>query len=158
LELRCVSNAFKLHAGMEFIRTVAFGEIPGNDHQRPCASRINQCSEVGIRLVPRLCPEPKSSEQYRSTFNEVVGGVHSEVAGGVRRRQRDMSPDVLLRLVSELNECAHTSASHRTAPVVTTLSSSDPRDARHGDRAGGQACPQTMSAVMGEGLKPLTVR
>jgi hypothetical protein len=30
LARRCVSNAFKLHAGMEFIRTVTFGQLLGN--------------------------------------------------------------------------------------------------------------------------------
>jgi hypothetical protein len=129
LELRFVSNAFKLHAGTEFIRTVAFGEIPGNDHQRPCASRINQCSEVGIRLVPRLCPELKSGEQNCSPFNEVVGRIRDEMLGGVRRRRPlDVCPNVLLRLFFELNECAHTSAvSHRTNPAVTRPLSSDPQ-------------------------------
>jgi hypothetical protein len=73
LASRFVCNAFKLHAGMEFIRTVAFGQLPGNAHQRPCTRRINQCSEVGIGLLPRHCPEPKSGEQHRSVFNEVVG-------------------------------------------------------------------------------------
>jgi hypothetical protein len=74
-----VSNAFKLHAGVEFIRIAAFGKFLGNVLQRRCIRRINQCTEVGIGLLPRLCPEPKSGEQYRSVFNEVVGGVHNEV-------------------------------------------------------------------------------
>jgi hypothetical protein len=110
LAWRCVSNAFKLHAGMEFIRTVTFGQLLGNVLQRRCIRRINQCPEIGIGLLPRLCPEPKSGQQYRSVFNEVVGGVHDEVAGGVRRQRPDMSPDVLLRLLSELGETAHASA------------------------------------------------
>jgi hypothetical protein len=43
-------------------------------------------------------------------FNDVVGGVHNEVVGGVWRRRPDVRPDVLLRLFSELNESAHASA------------------------------------------------
>jgi hypothetical protein len=78
LAWRCVSVAFKLHAGMEFIRTVTFGQLLGNVLQRRCIRRINQCPEIGIGLLPRPCPEPKSGEQYRSMFNEVVGGVHNE--------------------------------------------------------------------------------
>jgi hypothetical protein len=62
LASRFVCNAFKLHAGMEFIRTVALGQLPGNDHQRPCTRRINQCSKIAIRLLPKLCPKPKSGE------------------------------------------------------------------------------------------------
>ena len=81
-----VCNPFKLHAGMEIIRTVAFGQLPRNDHQRPCTRRINQCSEVGIRLLPRLCPKPKSGKQNCSPFNEVVGRIRDEMLGGVRRR------------------------------------------------------------------------
>jgi hypothetical protein len=105
-----VSNAFKLHAGMEFIRIAVFGQLSGNVLKRRCIRRINHCSKVGISLVPRLCPEPKSSEQYRSVFNEVVGGVHNEVVRQVRRRRPEMRPDLLLRLVSELEEIAHASA------------------------------------------------
>jgi hypothetical protein len=110
LALRFVCNAFKLHAGMKFFRTVAFGQVPGDDHQRPCTCRINQCSKVGIRLVPRLCPEPKGGEQNRSPFNEVVGRICNEMFGGVRRWPRDVRPNVLLRLFFELNESAHVSA------------------------------------------------
>ena len=43
-----------------------------------------------------LCPEPKSGEQDRSVFNEVVAGVHNEVMGGVDRRRSDVCPDLLL--------------------------------------------------------------
>jgi hypothetical protein len=83
LAWRCVSNPFKLHAGMEFIRTVTSGQLLGNVLQRRCIRQINQSSKVAIGLLPRLSPEPKSSEQHRSVFNEVVGGVHNEVVGGV---------------------------------------------------------------------------
>jgi hypothetical protein len=107
---RFVCNAFKLHAGMEFVRIVAFGQVPGDDHQCPCTCRINQCSKVGIRLVPRLCPEPKSRQQNRSPFNEGVGRIRDEMFGGVRRRPLDLRPNVLLRLFFELNESAHISA------------------------------------------------
>jgi hypothetical protein len=100
LAWRFVSNTFKLHAGMELIRTVTFGQIPGNLHQRPGTRRINQCQEVGVGLLPGHCPEPKSGKQYSSVFNEVVGGVHNEVVGGVWRRRPEMRPDLLLRLVS----------------------------------------------------------
>jgi hypothetical protein len=105
-----VSNAFKLHAGMELIRIVAFGQLLGNVLQRRCIRRINQCPEIGIGLLSRLCPEPKSGEQYRCVFNEVVGGVHNEVVRRVRRRRPDVRPDLLIRLLSELNESAHASA------------------------------------------------
>src|SRR5215207_9885828 len=50
LAWRCVSNAFKLHAGMEFLGTVALGQSPGNVHQRRCSRRINQGQDVGIGL------------------------------------------------------------------------------------------------------------
>ena len=83
LAWRCVSNPFKLHAGMEFIRIAVFGQLLGNVLQRRCIRRINQCSKVAIGLLPRLRPEPKSGEQHRAVFNEVVGGVHNEVVGGV---------------------------------------------------------------------------
>jgi hypothetical protein len=66
LASRFVCNAFELHAGMELIRTVTFGEISGNDHQRPCTRRINQCSEVGIRLLPRLCPSLRAASKTAS--------------------------------------------------------------------------------------------
>ena len=127
LAWRCVSNPFKLHAGMEFIGIAVFGQLLGNVLQRRCIRGINQCSKVGIGLLPRLCPEPKSGEQYRSVFNEVVGDIRNEVLSRVRRRIWDVRPNVLLRLFFELNECAHTSASHRTGPVVTTPWSSDPQ-------------------------------
>jgi hypothetical protein len=49
-------------------------------------------------------------------FNGVVGGVQNEVMGGVRRRRADVRSNVLVRLLFELRESAHTSAvSHRTA-------------------------------------------
>jgi peptidase T-like protein len=48
LAWRCVSSAFKLHAGMEFIRIAVFGQLLGNVLQRRCIRRINQCSKVAI--------------------------------------------------------------------------------------------------------------
>jgi len=64
--------------------------------------------------MPMFCPEPKSAEQCRSMVNQVVGRVHNEVMGGVRRRGLNMRPDVLLRQFSELGEGAHNSGiSHR---------------------------------------------
>ena len=39
-------------------------------------------------------------------LNEVVGGVHNEVVGGLRRGRPDVGPDLLLCLLSELNESA----------------------------------------------------
>ena len=109
-----VSNAFELHAGMEFIRIAVFGQLRGNVPQRRCIRRVNQCSKVAIGLLPRLCPEPKSGEQGRSVFNEVVAGVDNEVMGGVDGGGSDVCPDLLLRLVFELSESAHASAvSHR---------------------------------------------
>jgi hypothetical protein len=110
LAWRCVSNSLKLHARMELIRIAVLGQLLGNVLQRRCIRRINQCSKVDIGLLPRLCPEPKSGEQNRSVFNEVVGGVQNEVARRVRRRRPEMRPDVLLRLLFELNESAHASA------------------------------------------------
>ena len=62
LTWRCVSDAFKLHAGMKFIRIMLFGQLLGDVVQRGCIRRINQCSEIGIGLLLRLCPEPKSGE------------------------------------------------------------------------------------------------
>jgi len=106
----CVSNAFELHPGMEFIRIAVFGQILGNILQHRCIRRVNQCSKLGIRLVPRLCPEPKSGQQNRSPFNEGVGRIRDEMFGGVRRRPLDLRPNVLLRLFFELNESAHVSA------------------------------------------------
>ena len=53
---RCVSNAFELHTGMEFIRIAVFGQLLGNVLQRRCIRRINQCSKVArslARPVPR---------------------------------------------------------------------------------------------------------
>jgi hypothetical protein len=124
LAWRCVSNAFKLHAGMEFIRTVTFGQLLGNVLQRRCIRRINQCPEIGIGLLPRPCPEPKSGEQYRSMFNEVVCGVHNEVVRRVRRRRPDVRPDLLLCLLSELSESAHArSVALMVSRPVTTPSS-----------------------------------
>jgi hypothetical protein len=41
-----ISNAFKLHAAMEFIRTVALRHPPGNVQQRRCTGRINLCPEM----------------------------------------------------------------------------------------------------------------
>jgi hypothetical protein len=92
---------------MEFISTVALRQPPGNVQQRRCTCRINQRPEIGIGLFPRLGPEPQSGEQYRSMFNEGVGGVHNEVVRRVRRRRPDVRPDLLLRLLSELKESAH---------------------------------------------------
>ena len=67
-----------------------------------------------------LCPEPKSGEQDRSVFNKVAAGVHNEVMGGVDGGRSDVCPDLLLRLVFELNESAHASAvAHRTVRPVT---------------------------------------
>jgi hypothetical protein len=83
LAWRCVRNPFKLHARMEFIWIAVFGQLLGNVLQRRCIRGINQGSKLAIGLLPRLCPEPKSGEQHRSVFNEVVGVVHNEVVGGV---------------------------------------------------------------------------
>ena len=55
-----------------------FRQLLGNVLQRRCISRINQRSKVAIGLLPRLCAEPKSGEQHRSLFNEVVAGAHNE--------------------------------------------------------------------------------
>jgi hypothetical protein len=49
---------FDLHAGMEIIRTMTFGQLLGNVLQRRCIRRVNQWSKVGIGLLPRLCPDP----------------------------------------------------------------------------------------------------
>jgi hypothetical protein len=83
LAWRCLGDAFKLQAGKELIRAIAYGQLLGNVVQRCCICRINQFSELFIGLLPRLCPEPKGGEQHRSVFNEVVGVVHNEVVGGV---------------------------------------------------------------------------
>jgi hypothetical protein len=83
--------------------------------------------EIGI-VLPRLCPELKSGEQYRSVFNEVVGRVHNEVVRRVRRRRPDVRPDLLLGPLSELNESAHALAVALMVPrPVTTPSSSNPQ-------------------------------
>jgi hypothetical protein len=49
-------------------------------------------------------------------LDNFIRGVHNEVLSGVRRRRLEMRADLLLRLVSELSETAHVSASHPTRP------------------------------------------
>jgi hypothetical protein len=88
---------------------VAFGELVGDVLQCRGICQIKQRSKIGIRHLSMFCPEPKSAEQCRSMVNQVVGRVHNEVVGRVRRRGLKMRPDILLRLFSELGEGAHTS-------------------------------------------------
>jgi hypothetical protein len=159
---RCVSNAFKLHAGKELIRTVALRQLLGNVLQRHRTRQIKQCSKVGISLLPRLCPDPESGEQHRSMFNEVVGGVHNEVVRGVWRPIPDVCPNLLRRLVSELDISAHVVAvSHRPDSAITAPLSSSPvscsgrRDSQHRhpeDQYGPRACDNA-SARSGDGRR-----
>ena len=124
LASRFVRNAFKLHAGMEFIRTVALGQLLAM-----ITSVLALAESISARRSPSvscrgsahcLRAASKTAPVQRSSWS-----LRDEMLGGVRRRPRDVCPNVLLRLFFELNESAHGSAvSHRTGPVVTRTSSS----------------------------------